>query len=359
MDFKTNSFLFRYLLIFFTLFFIFGCMKDDQWVREHFLRENNQLSTGGVFVINEGNFMYGNATLSFYDSVKRIVQNDLFYRVNGLPLGDVAQSMTVWQSTGFIVINNSGKVYNFDLANGKYIGKITGLTSPRYIHFANDQKAYITDLYAGKIAIVNPKERSIVGYIPCPKHPSTEEMVQLGNLLFVSCWSGDKCVLVVNMDKDLIVTEISTGNQPCGLVADRYGKIWVLCQALPGNSSGNQAVLQRIDPINLKIDQSFNFDPSLKPIKLKIDAKGDNLYYLLGNQVVKMSVLANHLPDIPFLTINSKLLYGLGIDPVNGNIYVSDAIDYQQPGSISRFSQNGTLIDNFKAGIIPGGFSFK
>ncbi|MCK9411268.1 MAG: YncE family protein [Prolixibacteraceae bacterium] len=359
MIFNRRNIAIRYLPLFLLPGLFSGCMKDDAWIREHRQQENIQIASGALFVVNEGNFMYGNATLSSYDTLKRVVQNDLFYKVNGLPLGDVAESMTIWNSKGYIVINNSGKIYVMDVANGKYTGKITGLTSPRFIHFINDQKAYVTDLYAGKISIVDPTTNLVTGSIPCPSHTSTEEMVQFGNLLFVTCWSGDKTVLVIDTEKDRIVTEITTGLQPCGLVLDRYDKIWVLCQSLPGNSSNNIAMLQKIDPVTRVIEKSFGFPATAKPVKLVIDGLGENLYFLLGNDVYKMSVLADQLPAKPFLALQSKLLYGLGIDPHNGNIYVGDALDYQQSGIISRFSNSGKLQDTFKAGIIPGRFCFK
>ena len=336
-----------------------GCMKDDAWIREHRQQENIQIASGAMFIVNEGNFMYGNATLSSYDTLKRAVQNDLFYKVNGLPLGDVAESMTIWNSKGYVVVNNSGKIYVIDVANGKYIGKITGLTSPRFIHFINDQKAYVTDLYAGRISIVDPTTNLVTGSIPCPSHLSTEEMVQFGNLLFVTCWSGDKTVLVIDTERDRIVAEITTGLQPCGLVLDRYNKIWVLCQSLPGNSSTNIAMLQKIDPVTKMIEKSYGFPATAKPVKLVIDGSGENLYFLLGNDVHKMSVLADQLPAKPFLALQSKLLYSLGIDPRNGNIYVGDALDYQQSGIITRFSASGKLLDTFKSGIIPGRFCFQ
>lgn len=317
------------------------------------------IPAGSLFVVNEGNFMYGNATISSYDTLKRVAQNDLFYKTNGLPLGDVAESMTIWNSSGYIVVNNSGKIYVMDTRSGKYTGKITGLTSPRFIHFINEQKAYVTDLYAGKISIVNPATEQITGTIPCPSHPSTEEMVQIGKWLFVSCWSADKTVLVLDTEKDQIIWEIATGLQPCGIVADNKGKIWVLCQSLPGNSTSNVAMLQRIDPNSYSIEKSYSFQAGAKPVKLAIDGKGENLFYLLGNSVYKMDVIADQLPDKPFLSPQSKLLYALGVDPFNGDVYVSDALDYQQSGVISRFSATGALVGNFKAGIIPGRFCFR
>ena len=358
MNFKTKP----GIIITFIILIIFGlagCMKDDQWVRDHLQQGPFKLSSSGVFVVNEGNFMYGNATLSFYDPLAKQVENDLFYRANGLPLGDVAQSMTIRKSSGYVVINNSGKIYVLDINTGKYSGKITGFTSPRYMHFVNDEKAYVTDLYAGKITIVNPSTGQITSYIPCPVHASTEEMVQSGNRLFVTCWSGDRTVLVVDTSTDQVISEIRTGEQPCGIVLDKYNKIWVLCQALPGNGSTIYAVLQRIDPVTLKIEKSYNFPADTKPVKLCMDGFGENLYFLAGNTVRKMAVTSDALPVKSFITLTSKILYGLGIDPVNGDVYVSDALDYQQSGFITRFDSLGNVMDTFRGGIIPGRFCFK
>jgi len=347
----------NYLLIPLIILFT-GCMKDDSWVRAHLMQSGIEIPAGSLFVVNEGNFMYGNASLSSYDTLKRVVQNDLFYKVNGLPLGDVAESMTIWNNSGYLVVNNSGKIYVMDIRNGKYTGKITGLTSPRYFHLISEQKAYVTDLYAGKISIVNPTTNLITGSISCPSHPSTEEMAQIGTLLFVTCWSADKTVLVIDTEKDQVIQEISTGLQPCGIVADIHHKIWVLCQSLPGNSPSALAMLQRIDPVSRSIEKSFSFPAGAKPVKLTSDGKGENLFYLLGNSVYKMAALADMLPDKAILSPPSKLLYGLGIDPSNGDIYVSDALDYQQSGTISRFSATGSPVGTFQAGIIPGRFCF-
>lgn len=359
MVFRKNTLLHRFSIFIVMMVMVSGCMKDDQWVHKHLIQGNLNLSAGGVFVVNEGNFMYGNATLSFYDTINKEVHNDVFYRVNGLPLGDVAQSMTVMNSKGYIVVNNSGKIYVIDSTTGKYTAKITGLVSPRYLHFVNSKKAYVTDLYAGKITIVNIPENTVSGQIPCPLHPSTEEMVQYGNKLFVTCWSGDKTVLVIDTSRDLVINEIPTGDQPCGIVRDKFSKIWVLCQASQGGLTKGVPVLHRIDPDSEKIDISLNFPAEAKPVKLAIDGTGENLYYLSANGVFRMDVSSRYLPEKPILSLDAGVLYGIGIDPVNGDIYVSDALDYQQPGWISRFDRSGVLKDRFKTGIIPGRFCFQ
>ncbi len=72
-----------------------------------------------------------------------------------------------------------------------------------------------------------------------------------------------------------------------------------------------------------------------------------------------MDVTANRVPVRPFLEYRDTKYYGLTVNPVNGEVYVADAIDYQQQGMIYRYSPEGKLIDEFYVGIIPGAFCWK
>jgi hypothetical protein len=49
----------------------------------------------------------------------------------------------------------------------------------------------------------------------------------------------------------------------------------------------------------------------------------------------------------------------LTVSPKNGDVYVADAIDYQQQGMIYRYTEAGELVDEFYVGIIPGAFCWK
>ena len=68
----------------------------------------------GVFICNEGNMTFGNASLSFFDPSVEEVKNQVFYNTNEFPIGDVLQSMTIIDSLGFLMINNSGKIFVFN-----------------------------------------------------------------------------------------------------------------------------------------------------------------------------------------------------------------------------------------------------
>ena len=138
----------------------------------------------GVFIACEGNFMYGNGSLSFYDTQSRKITNQVFYARNNAPLGDVVQSLARHGNSLFIVVNNSGKVVVADVNTVEFKGVVTGLISPRYIHIVSDRKGYISDLHAKQITIFDPGTLKITGFIDLIGH-SSEQMVQVGSYVFV------------------------------------------------------------------------------------------------------------------------------------------------------------------------------
>ncbi len=277
----------------------------------------------GLLIINEGNFMYANASLTYYIPGSGKTENEVFFRANGINLGDVAQSLSIFEGNGYIVVNNSGVIFVIDPNTFRLKGSITGLISPRYIHFIDKRKAYVTDLYQEKITIVDPQSFRILGYIPVTGHRSTEKMVQWENFVFVTCWSYDNKILVIDTVTDRVTDSLEVGCQPTDLLLDGNGKIW--CAA-----AGN---LYRIDARSRKIEKTF-----------PAQADGARTYPT----------------DIaPFIVLDKRTYYGLAVDPVTSHVYVADALDYVQQGKVYRFNTRGVPVDTLTTGVNPGFFCFK
>ena len=327
-------------------------------------RESISSSGRGLFIVCEGNFMYGNASLSYYDIDSMKVQNTVFARVNGKRLGDVAQSMAVRDGRGYIVVNNSGVIYVIDPETFEWIGEIKGLLSPRYIHSLDDRKAYVTDLYSPYISVFDPLEMRITKRIPVgfadKTQPSTEQMVQWDKYVFTNCWSYDDKILIIDTERDTLDGYIEVGMQPTSIVIDCNEKIWVVTDGGYENSPMGQepGALYRIDPATRRIEQTFPFAFGESGSELCTNGRRDTIFFI-QKHVWSMNVNATEIPQQPFLENDTKnYWYGLAVDPKTSEVYLADAIDYTQSGVIYRYSPKGVLLDRFEVGIIPGAFCF-
>ena len=300
----------------------------------------------------EGNFGWGNASLSVYNSLSKTVSNNVFQSQNGIALGDVLQSTTLFDGKLFVTVNNSNAVKVLDTSNFISLGAITGLNSPRYFLGISPSKAYVSDLYSNKITIVNPTTFQVTGEINTGGW--TEKMVLFDNLVFVTKKATNQ-VLIIDKVTNLITDSITVGKEPNSLVMDSQNNLWVLCS---GGINESTPQLLKIDAFNYSILSTFNF-PSISesPTSLAVDSSRTNLFYL-NNGVFKHSVGSSSLSSTAFIANGNAIFYGLGINPFNNDIYVADAIDYVQAGKVSRFSKEGTEIESFSTGIIPQDFTF-
>ena len=312
--------------------------------------DNLETSGNGVYIINEGNFQFGNASVSYYDVDTKTLKEDIYKTANSIALGDVAQSMAVLNNKAYIVVNNSSKIEVVNAQTFVSVATIAGLPSPRYFLAVNNAKAYVSDYKANAISIVDLNTNTKTGSIPCTGF--TEEMAMAHGKVFVTNAFRDK-VYVINSSTDLITDSITVGYGSSSIQQDKNGKLWVLCVGDQTNII--DATLYRINPLNNSVEMYFTFPVAEYPSKLKMNGTNDTMYFL-NSGVYQMPISASSLPSSPFITQGSKSFYALGVDPASGVIYVADAIDYVQKSSVYRYTSQGVLLNTFKAGIITGDF---
>lgn len=305
-----------------------------------------------VFILNEGNMGYGNASIDIYQPGNGSVDQKIFFKNNGRPLGDVLESMKIIGNKAYLVVNNSSKIEIVELPSFKVVGSIQNLASPRLILPVSSNKAYVSDFTANEIHILDLHTNTKVAAIATGGW--IEGMALSGKKLF-ACHAIDDQIWVIDSGVDTLLNKIEVGVEPLSIVSDKDGTIWALCT---GGFEEAFPALYKIDPITESVLDVFSFPiKSEYPDNLQIDAAGEKLYYL-NNGLYKMNITDTQLPAKALIPSNGRLLYGLGLDPNSGDIYLSDAIDYQQRGSIYHYDSEGRELGSFKAGIIPGAFGF-
>ncbi|MCQ2316756.1 MAG: SMP-30/gluconolactonase/LRE family protein [Bacteroidales bacterium] len=316
----------------------------------------------GVYILNEGTFTYANSSLSYYDKEADTVGNNLFFKTNGSPIGDVGQSLALYDGSLYIVVNGSKYIYKVDAETLKFQAKLEGFASPRNIHVLENGLAYVSDLQKDGLWLIDLNTMEHRQFIETGN--STEAMVRVGDELFVSNWSNyyvpnssNKSVQVIDMKTNTLVETIDVPQEPNAMVVDKNDNIWVLCSG--GYNPGEQEpALVCVDAAKRQIVKRFDFNAGIDyPDGLAIDGAGENLYYLNGGynnlNVYKMSVDAAQVPDNPFIAAEGCVFYNVAVDPENGDVYVTNAKNYVQNGDVERFTKDGELLSKFTVGIVP------
>ena len=353
------------LLLAFVAAFLFSCTPDP--IPTPVDPSDTTVNLKGVFVLSEGNFQFSNASLSFYDPEADTVANNLFYKANYAPIGDVAQSLAIADGKLYIVVNNSNYIYKMD-ANTIRIDttqpfKLTDFYSPREMHFVAPNKAYVSDLMGTGLWIVNPQDMTHSGSIEMGK--STEKMVQVGNELYVSNWSNyyvpgmeKNTVQVVDVNNDVKVAEITVGKEPNCMAVDNNGHVWVLCEGATWELDGENPSLWEIDPMLKSATKRFEFSGTA--MILKANASGTALYVFYNNEVRRFDIAASALSEsFSVAAPEGGTFYNMAVNPQNGELYVTDAKNYMMNGTVYRYTEDGVLLSSFEAGIIPSAMLFK
>lgn len=328
--------------------FVVSCIPESDM--------DNQFLTigGGVVFVNEGNFNAGNGSLSVFSYDSSAVYNDLFYNVNGRPLGDVPNSVNYSNGKLYVVVNNSGKIEELDPVTFESRRTISGLISPRNMIVTNG-KAYISSLWSDSIAIVNTASSEISGYINLKR--SSEALAGAGNNLFVTNWMNGNQVFVINSFTDQIVDSVEVGREPESIAIDRHLRLWVLCTGGWQKLSNPELII--INTSNFEIERRFVFPLESSPSCLKIDGSGEILYYIDNNGINKMRIDAATLPDDPFIPRTNQNFYKIGINPVDNVIFATDVADYVHNGFLHVYNSQGELLATHETGIIPGEMTFR
>ena len=315
----------------------------------------------GVYIANEGVFQTGVGTVSYYNPNSKTTSDEIFTEENGFPLGNVLQNIGFANDEVYLVVNNSGTVEVANAGNFKSKSTLSGFSSPRYFTVVNSQKGYITDWFSNQVLVVDLNSSSIVDSIGVGEGP--EKVISNGQNAFVAnsgAWTRDSIVSVVTISDNSLLKNVVVGDNPQSLQFDSKGSVWVLCSGYADWTDPSLSTAGKLVKLNSnnEVESSLDFSSSsMHPNHL--NHYNGSFYFLDNNyngKVIKMDESATSLPTTPLI---DKAFYSFAVNPQNGDIYGTDPKDFNQSGMVYRYDMNGSLLDSFSTGIIPGSISFK
>lgn len=338
------------IIIYILILFIIGCARPPEPTSPQLVPETDL----GAFILNEGNFQWGNARLDYLNSRDFSVAKDVFKAANQRSLGDVLQSGQYINGQLWLVVNNSGKIEIVNPENGASVGTLTGLTSPRYILPLPSGKVYVSDIYANGVHIVHADNREKTGFISLPGW--SEQMLLTDSVAWITNVHREYCYLI-DTRTDRVVDSVQAGIGNQRVSQDHAGNIWIY-------ASGDVAT-----NVNARIT-CWNRGDLSKRHQFDLSAPGGNswvmspdgrfAFYIWNGSVWKMDVQNPGLPENPIVaSMPGRLYYGLAVHPDEALVYVMDAVDYVSEGFVREYTYSGDVVREARAGIIPSGMIFR
>lgn len=316
-----------------------SCKKD----------ENTIVSTEnfkGYFIVNEGGFNKSNGSLGLYKpGTKTYI--DAFKLANNRPLGDIVQSMTLIDAKYYIAVNNSNKIEVVNQGDFKSVATIN-VNSPRYILRVSNNKAYVSNLYNNAVQILDLNGKLVSGSVNI-NHWS-ESMALMNGKAYINA-NNDK-VMIVDVASDALVDSIALSAGLTKVVNAGADKLGVLCAGALDWTNGSV-----ITDAKFYILSKDSNKVSLT-VPLTGAGYGGSLIYAnsafyiaLGNNIVKKITLDGVVSD--FITLPTTVaVYGLSVG-ANGDVFVTDAGDFNSAGKVYVYNSSGVKQSEFDAGIAP------
>ncbi len=350
-----------------TLFFfsfLFACVKDKPQQNNS---QNLITNSGGVVILNEGSYGNNNAEISYLDLKSNQIQNSIFKTQNNLPLGDVAQSITLINGQYFIAVNNSNKIAVIDTQQYKIVHTIQNIPYPRYIVQSSINTALVSSIYQSSIYVLDLNSYQIIDTIQTD-FPNVENMLFDGQNIWVCNWDT-ACNYIYKIDQNTfqIIERISINQAkaPHSILQDKKSNLWILS----GDKYKNcNSFLTQLSPQNKQVLKQIPFKKTAEPIKLTINDSKDSLYFIQvdyyatnqDNGIYKMSIDDNQIPDKAFIEAPyNTYFWGLGIHPLTKHLFISDPKGFTQSSTIYEYTNKGELLNTFQAGIGSNMFLFK
>ncbi len=370
-----------YILLFSLILVAVSCREEEVIFipEEVSVARPEYTSIDGFFLLNEGNMGSNKSTLDWYSYSEGKYYRNIFAAANpSVPkeMGDVGNDIGIYGNKLYAVINCSNKVEVMDKHTVRKLGQVD-IPNCRYIKFYKGY-AYVTS-YAGPV-VIDPeyKQRGYVAKVDtatlqvvatCLVGFQPDQLEIVNGKIYVANSGG---YMVPNYENTLSVIDIETFTEVeripiainlLGVKSDKRGVLWVISRGdyynTPSNIFAYDTRKHRIEKVmNVPASNYWLDGDSLYVISTQwsyVTMKNEISYAVINTATMSV-VTKNFITDGTNEKI--KIPYGIAVNPLTKDIYVTDAKDYTSPGRLYCFGQNGVKKWDVRTGDIPAHFVF-
>jgi YVTN family beta-propeller protein len=346
-----------------------SCRKDSGQLpsEEEHVGSTTEGNIKGIYLINEGNMGSNKASLDYYDYATGIYKRNLFGETNPnvvLGLGDVATDVAIYGSKMYVAINGSNLVEVMNARTAKHIGTISVLNC-RYLKSYRN-KIYVTS-YEGYVAVADTGTLAIQTNIKVGRQP--EQMAVVGTKMYVANSGGytpsnyERTVSVIDLTSNTVIKNIDVAINLDHVVADQYGDVYVTSRGDYYNVPSKLFVIDtKTDAVKKQLD--------IPAGEIVINNDLAYVYSVAFNYTTGNSKISYNLIDVKTETLLNrsyitdgteqqiKLPYGIAVDPISEDVYLTDARDYVSSGALYCYDKTGKKKWSVTTGDIPAHIAF-
>jgi streptogramin lyase len=311
--------------------------------------------------VNEGVWRQDNATLTYYDPSDGTTILDYFTVCNpGLRLGDVANSVAVWNGRAYIAVSTSRTIEVIDPATGRSLGRVRTPegNEPRAVAIVDSATAYAA-CFSDSVVRFNPMTMAVTGIVAVG--PAPEAVVYAaGHVLVANSGYGyyrrfepkAGTLSVLNPVTGADERQVPIGPNPRQIRYDSArGRLYVL-YGLADSAGG----VVELDAATLLELRRWRIDAA---VDIVVGAR-EGVGYVIGKQGVMAIDFASAGAEprvfIPAEAWPRRTFYSLGLAP-GGALYLGTYTYFTMPGEVLVFDGAGALASRFTAGLGPGDFA--
>ena len=356
----------RWFVIGWGFLLLFSC--DDMEDKLKPLSNTGSYEPTQLYILSEGLFNWNNSTLASYDLTTNTLVSDFFLTANKRGLGDTANDMKLYGSKLYVVVDQSSQIDVIDPITGKSLKQIPLFKEngdgrqPRFIEFYKG-KAYVCS-FDGTVAKIDTASLKIEAFVQCGKNP--DGICVANNKIYVANSGGlnfpnyDNTVSVIDLNTFTEIKKITVGVNPGVIHADSEGDVYVISR---GNYGANPYKFQRINSVSDTLTETFDDIQALNFAIHNDTAYIYNYNFTTQSSDIKVFDCKKEIViSENFITDGTVLNtpFGIDVNPVNGDVYLTDAKSYTVFGDVLCFKKNGKLKFRIKeVGLNPKKVVFK
>ncbi len=315
----------------------------------------------GMYILNEGLFQMNNSTLSYYDFTTGKLTENIFLDVNHRGLGDVGNDLKCYGSKLYIVVNNSNIVEVVDVKTVQSLKTINlSGKQPRQVAFLDD-KAYIS-CFDGDVVRIDTASLEVEATVHTGPNP--DGICACNGKLYV-CNSGGlsnpnygNTVSVVDPATFTVVKDITVAVNPTRVkgYSDRY--VYVVSN---GNYGDVPYTFQKIDCQTDEIVKNYNLEVLNFDVHQNLAYVYSYNYSTMTSWIKVLDLETDEIVKEQFISDGTQLKtpYGIKVNPLNGDVYITDAGTFTTNGDVYCFDKDGKKKFSFEAGLNPSAMAFR